>query len=893
MKALPSHFSQDSDRLARFQREAKVLASLNHPCIGAIYGLEESAGHQYLILEFVEGETLAERLVSGAIPVDEALSLAKQIADALEAAHEKGVVHRDLKPGNVMVTSDGAVKVLDFGLARTADGTPSTTHAPVNTDSPTLTSPVLVHSPTIPGVIMGTAGYMSPEQARGKPVDKRSDIFSFGCVLYEMLTGAQPFRGETVADSIGATLHKDSDFRALPAATPRRIRELLVSCLAKDRRNRLHDIGDARLEIERAIAGHEWTAIDAPTNSGTKKWLPFAAAGAVALLAAAAGWLAARSNTPTVPIAPKQTYYVSTTIPEKPLFGSVLGISPDARFVVYGATAEQDSESTKPDGVLAIRRLDRDETKVIEGSEGAMDAALSADGRWLAFVAAKDRARTKLLLKKISLEDGRPSGNAEVLCDLPAGGWYSICWSSDREIALAPGWKDSLLAVPSSGGEPRVVIKEAEKKQGIDNWGEIRPLIAGKSILASRWELVGQTIKERVEIVDLVAGTRTPLLANAGGATLVSANTIVARRNQSALIAMRFDPNTLQVVGEPVSVWSGAGVASAFFVSQNGTLAITVRSNEFTGRRLAWLDENGQPQPLAAQARPYGELSISPDGSRVGVVLDPSADSELPNDIWVHDLTRKTFNRIPTLGSTWLFAWSNDSQRLTYSVVTPDGFTIWDRRADGSGEPTKLYESGGGQIFIAPSAWSPDGKVLAIQRQDMSANSEDVLMLERQADGSPWKATPYINSPSSEHGLRFSPDGKWVLFCSVESGRHELNLQPFTGAAAGPKDATSGRVQISNSGHDGGCWWSPDGKEIRYIGADKQVLSVQVQTEPKLSVSLPKPLYSFKDLKTRSFTWAPDGRLMVVLQRDNERLNKIDLVVNFTEQLKASVPVGK
>ncbi|MBX3378937.1 MAG: serine/threonine protein kinase [Phycisphaeraceae bacterium] len=332
IKALSADFAGDPDRLARFQHEAKVLASLNHPGIAAIYGLEEANGHQYLILEYVAGESLADWLAKGPMPIDESLNLARQIATALEVAHEKGVIHRDLKPGNVMVTPDGVVKVLDFGLARTADGKPSTTTAPVATDSPTVISPArFAHSPTIPGVIMGTAGYMSPEQARGKPVDKRSDIFSFGCVLYEMLTGAQPFRGETVADAIGATLHKESDLSLLPPGTPRRVRDLLTNCLAKDRKDRLHDIGDARLELERAIGGQEWlSAAAAPGVRKTSRSLAVGAACALTLLAGGIGWLLASQFTPrppSAPVAPPQTFYVSTSLPSKPPYSGLVSTS--------------------------------------------------------------------------------------------------------------------------------------------------------------------------------------------------------------------------------------------------------------------------------------------------------------------------------------------------------------------------------------------------------------------------------------------------------------------------------------------------------------------------------------------------------------------------------------
>lgn len=865
IKALPVHLAQEPERLARFQREAKVLASLNHPNIGAIFGLEESDSRQYLILEFIDGETLGDRLVNGPVPVDEALTLAKQIAEALEAAHEKGVVHRDLKPSNVMVSESGQVKVLDFGLARTAEGSPTSTGLAPSPDSPTMP----VNSPTIPGAIMGTAGYMSPEQARGKPVDKRSDIFSFGCVLYEMLTGAGPFPGETVTDSLGAILHREPDWNLLPPRTPQRVRELLRSCLTKDRRNRLHDMGDARLELDRAINGQEWasTAHVHRTSRLTPLRVGGAAVAGAALLAA--GWLVGRSlHLPEQP-PPAQVFHVSTAVPAKPEFSTVVGIAPDARFVVYKAMPQLDADSPKPAGILVVRRLDRDELKLIDGTEGVMNAALSPDGRWLAFAVSKDQSQTKITLKKISLDNGRPTGTPETLCDLPAGGDYTLCWSSDREIVLASGWQQSLITVPAAGGEPRVVLKE-EQSKGIDVWGDLRPLVPGKSILASRWALVGQAIKERVEVVDLTTGTRTPLLANTGGAQVISGNVAIARRNQNTLIAARVDMNSLQIVGEPVTVWTGGNTGNSFFVSDSGTLAMIASPTDLSGRRLALLDAQGQPQPVAAPPRAYNAICVSPDGGRVVTNLSPAESAELPSELWIQDLSRATFRKLPTQGPSLEFIWSNDGQRLVYTSVAAEGFSIWQRRADGSGEPEKIYASAEVQVIALPSAWSPEGTTLAVVQTNVNSNSGDVLMLEQQAEGGAWKATPYLNSPSDEHALRFSPDGKWVIFCSVESGRHELYAQRFTGAESGAKDAASGRVQLSSTGHNGACWWSPDGKEIRYIDGDQQVMSVEVQTEPTFSASIPKKLYALKDLKTRNFAWTPDGHLMVILPGENE-----------------------
>jgi Tol biopolymer transport system component len=903
IKALPEHLSQDGERMARFQREAKVLASLNHPNIGAIYGLEEGAGHRYLILEFVDGETLAERLAGGPVPIAESLALAKQIADALEVAHEKGVVHRDLKPANVMLTSEGVVKVLDFGLARTAEGTPSSA-AIMAPDSPTVARA----SPTIPGVIMGTAGYMSPEQARGKAVDKRSDIFSFGCVLYEMLTGMGPFPGETVTDSLGAILHREPDWSRVPAGTPARVRDLLRTCLAKDRRNRLHDVGDARLELERAIAGQEWAHAKEARRADPSRAALVGVGLAVSVLAGSAGWLIASTSARPEAQRAAQALHLAATVPAKPELRAVVGISPDARFVVYLAWTEPEVDSVKPLGVLVVRRLDRDETTIIQGSEGAREGALSADGRWVAFAAAQDRTDKKAQLKKIALDDGRPMGAAETLCELPPGGSPTLCWSSDREIVMALPWNRTILAVSASGGEPRVVLQE-EQPDAIDTFGEIRPLVEGRSILLTRWTLGSQAVKEHADVVDLASGKRTTLLDNAGAAMRTPDGYLIARRSANALIAARIDLDPLQIVGEPVTIWTGSFVGS-FHTSRGGTLAMHTAPGAFAQRKLVRVDDQGNPQPIGAPMRSYGEVGVaSPDGGRIAVNLDPAAVNELPTDLWVYDVSRRTFTRIPTQGPSWRCVWSPDGQRVAYSTVNNSEFSVWERRADGSGEAVKMYASPEPHLLLAPMAWSPDGRVLAVLQVDMSSNSEDVLMLERETSGTAWRASPYLNAPANEHAARFSPDGKWVLFCSVETGRHELYAQRFTGAASGGRDALAGRVQVSTNGHDGDTWWSADGKEIRFIDGDRQVMSVQVLPEPVadaegdpkagatakpgLSVSLPKQLYSLKDMKARSWSWTPDGRLIGALEGDNERKNHIDLIVNFLGEVRSKVGSAK
>lgn len=905
IKALPADLAGDPDRLARFQREAKVLASLNHPNVGGIHGLEQADASQYLVLEYIEGETLASRLSDGPIPVPEALTLARQIAEALEAAHEKGIIHRDLKPGNVMVTPDGVVKVLDFGLARTAEGSPSSTNAVARADSPTVTAPVR-HSPTIPGAIMGTAGYMSPEQARGKPVDKRSDIFSFGCVLYEMLTGSQPFPGETATDSLGAILHREPNWSLLPATTQRRVRDLLTNCLAKDRKQRLHDIGDARLELDRAISGQEWAAAAASAPaSRSPRVFAVGAACVLALLAGGVGWMLASRMAHPAPLAPPQTFHVSTAIPSKHHLQTLSGISPDARFLVYTAWPDLEPDSTKPGGVLVVRRLDRDETIVLEGTEGARTAALSPDGRWVAYSGAKDRAGTKFTLKRIALDDGRPSGKPETICELTQGSQFQLGWASDREVVFAPELEQAIYAVAASGGEPRTVLR-LERPEEASSWGEFVPLVAGRAMLSTHYVFTGEKLKVNLEVIELDSGKRTIVLPDAGNAQVLTDSArgetllVFERLGQTNLFAVRFDMSSLRTLGEPVRVWSG-GTVDGFELSPSGTLALATRPSEFTDRRLAWINVNGPPEPLPVPPRAFSEIAVSPDGGRVLANLQVADPSDVTSELWIQDLTRRTSTRIPIQGFAMGPLWSPNGQSIMYGSFDADEFSIVERPASGSGEPVKVFVSPiAAQKVAGPSAWSPDAKILAIVQHDIKSNKSDVLMLEQEAGDSggagktTWKATPYLNSPADdEHALRFSPDGKWVLFCSVQSGRHELYMQRFTGTGAGVEDAKAGRVQISTNGHDGAAWWSPDGKEIRFIDADRQVVSVELQTEPTLAVSLPKVLHSLKELKTSGFTWGPDGRTMVILQGENELATRIDVVVNFAEEIRTKMSATK
>jgi len=424
-------------------------------------------------------------------------------------------------------------------------------------------------------------------------------------------------------------------------------------------------------------------------------------------------------------------------------------------------------------------------------------------------------------------------------------------------------------------------------------------------MLATHFSIADQKFKVNTEAIDLVTGKRTIVLPDTGSPRLLADSThgghllVAVKSDQASLVAVRLDVGELRTIGDPMRMWSGNAI-NQFSLSPSGTLALSTRPSDFSDRRLALLDDKGQPQPIPGPTRAYSEIVVSPDGGRVLANMEVSTPGELTSELLVQDLTRKTSSRIPIQGFAMGLMWSNNGQRIVHGSFADDAFTIIERPASGSGDAIKMLATPlalAQQMYVQPTAWSPDGKILAIAQTDMKVNKSDVLMLEQETgggaegagSGKSWKATPYLNTLVDEHALRFSPDGKWVLFCSVESGRHELYIQRFTGSANGVRDAAAGRTQVSTNGHDGAGWWSPDGKENRFVDNDRQVVSVEVKTEPTIAVTLPKVLYSIKDLKTMNFSWTPDGRMMVILRGENELSSRIDLVVNFNEEIRSKL----
>lgn len=822
VKALPAHLLQDPDRLARFQREAKVLASLNHPGIGAIYGLEEANGHQYLILEFVEGETLADRLAKGPIPVDEALSLAKQMAEALEAAHEKGVVHRDLKPGNVMITPDGAVKVLDFGLARTADSAPSNTNVPALADSPTVTSPArYAHSPTIPGVIMGTAGYMSPEQARGKPVDKRSDIFSFGCVLYEMLTGAPPFQGETVADAIGATLHKESDLNLLPPNVPVRVRDLLVSCLAKDRKNRLHDIGDARLELERAIAEPRGAG---GSTAAARPWWRSAGVLATISLVALTGLTSAFLLRPSSDGARsgQRVLRTSLALPKGMTFPEgyrAMAVSPDGAQVVLSLAAKDGL--TAPS--LFLRPLSRLEFRPLAGTDGALFPFWSPDGKSLAFFAGGK-------LKRLDLADGI----VRDLCDapVPRGG----SWGSKGTIVFAPGAGGGLMSVSDTGGTPAPVTKTTTPGES-HRLPQMLP--DGQRFLY----YIQNTAADGVYAYDPATKQSRLLLTGWTEAIFVEPGLLVFARDEN-LLAQPFDVYRLELMGkaQPLAADVYYDKTRAYMnagLSPQGTLMYQMVSPQLRFR-LAWMDRKGERTSLPVEPLAINQsigARLSKGGRHAAVSL---TGNRLENSISVIDLERgiRTPLGDPAVTFTWGNLWGPGDQSVIGSEVRADkqGLTILPING---GPGTRIWEGESG-FENGPESLTPDGKTILLTRSGLTDKLPDIMTFSFAENESP---KPFMQTPEGEWSPRLSPSGDIVAYLV---GREDdwsgpVKLVTFPTPVAPVQVSTIPALSVSY------FWINPD--ELAWVDPSRKVWSATITAKDgQINVGPPTPMFGGQPL---------------------------------------------
>jgi Tol biopolymer transport system component len=870
LKVLPAAFAREPDRLARFSREAQVLAALNHQHIAAIYGLERAASGEpsvhALVLEFVEGQTLADLIARGPLRLDEALSIGRQIAEALEAAHEQGIIHRDLKPANVKVRPDGTVKVLDFGLAKvfspddgrsTASGSPSKTPANLTT----VQSPVM----TAHGIILGTATYMAPEQARGRAADRRSDVWSFGCILFEMLSGTRAFSGDDIADTLAAILRAQPDWSRLPAETPLTIVRLLKRCLEKDPRRRLPAIASARFDLEDAVAGPaEETVADRAKSAPGRRVAPWVAAAALVVGAAGGSvvtWRRAQlalSDQPVIQFAiprPENAllagYHRPGSVTSQPQFA----ISPDGRHIVIVANT---------DGVEALwlRPLDTNAIRMLPGTEGASQPFWSPDSRFVAYFANGK-------LKKLGLAGGPPIP----ICDTGegrGGSWGRddvIVFKSERPETEMESSGRGLQRVPAGGGPVTAATTVDDPGVVSHAWPYFLP--DGRTFLyvaissANSWEI-------RVGALGSTTATR---IGNTQSASIYGAGHIFFWRDGSVL-AQRFDPEAIRTVGDPFAVAGGVGRGWAgdmsFSVSPAGTVvhAQAVRSSM---TQLNWLDRAGRPLGTAGEPARNAAFALSPDARWIIVTREGEAAPR--QQLWLIDVSRNLSSQF-TFGTSnsSLPVWSPDGARVAFAKDDGQiGFDIFLKPAHADGPEERLLQKGGSQI---PSDWSQDGRFVLFTQ--VNARDLDVWALPLSGDRKPF---PITRTPSQEEGATFSPDGRWIAYQSDESGENEIFVQPFPAATS--------RQRITHGGGRAPQWRASDGKELYYFARDGSLMAVAVSDGMRRGD--PQRLFPTEYNRRRGrrfFSVTGDGqRFLVPVYRDPVPATPLTVIVNWPATL--------
>jgi serine/threonine protein kinase/Tol biopolymer transport system component len=863
IKILPEEFSHDADRVARFQREAKLLASLNHQNIAAIYGLEESDGTNFIVMELIEGDTLADQIKTGAIPVKEALKLALQIAEALEAAHEKGVIHRDLKPANIKVTPDGKVKVLDFGLAKVFAGE----QADLNLSN----SPTLSVAATQQGVILGTAAYMSPEQARGKSVDQKADVWAFGVVLFEMLTGKPLFSGDDISQTLARVLERKPDFSTLPTYLHPKIVEMLERCLEKEARNRYSGIADARVDIQKVLADRGGALVPPPAKAGSGKTMSWIAS-AIALTALIVGtvvWILR----PSPPSEPKRVIRFTYELPIGQQFsttsrgnGITLAISPDGDRFVYGTT----------DG-LYLREMDQLDARHISGTnKDSLRPFFSPDGKWIGYFSSSDRK-----LKKVAISGGAPVS----ICDPGPLGDYAS-WSSDNTILYSDPRK-GVMRVSADGGTPDMLIK-GSAKEGFPVAHQMLP--DGKTLLFSNILPKGS----QLVVQSLKSSQRTVLVDNPGGFGIYLPTGHLVYSTGGGFCGVSFDLHKLKITCDPVPL---IGYGWNSFVSNSGTLVSIPLANEVRAvneSSLVWVDQKGKEEPIPATAGYYGTLRISPDGTKVAVTIR-DRDNRNKSNIWILDLIRGPLTPLTrSEGSDRNPIWTPYSKEVIFNSDR-EGWGIYMKAANGTGEAKHVFSLPG--RYIAPGSISGDGKTLLFAERGVSMDSGgevpnwDISMLSMEGEQ---KKRVLLKDTYDEQIPEISPKGQYMAYESTETGRPEVYIRSFP-------DVNKERQPVSTNGGQSPIW-SPDGKQLYYLARSDdivKILAVTVETEPILKLGPPKELFQGQYLlagwdihpKSKKFLMVkPPASISAALAAPIPR--KVNIVLNWFEELKDRVPVN-
>ena len=877
IKVLPDALAQNPESLARFEREAKLLAALNHPNIASIYGTEEAGGHRLLVLEYVPGETLASRIARGPLPLDEALDVCRQIALAIEAAHEGGIIHRDLKPGNVKVTPDGQVKVLDFGLAK---GGAAASGAEL------AQSPTLTYSPTGIGVILGTAGYMSPEQARGKLLDRRTDIWSFGCVLFECLAGRQIFEGETVSDTIARILEREPEWAALPAQTPPKIRELLRRCLEKDVRKRQRDIGDARIELEEALAARSSTSriavSDMPSAKPRARWPVWLAAAALLLAIGAAGGVAvwkaigASASTVTGPVR------LSVTIPSSIRATYVGFTATGSNLLMFGFPKQPDGTEGRRAQVY-FRPFDHYEFKPIPGTDGATSYWRSPEGRWLAIRALVSEQSSQARLLKVPLDGSSPPvalGDWE-------DDWEDLVWLENDDLLILAETGASVFRLPSGGGARKPPVKiDTGQATGIASLQTGLPGDRGVFLRMESWGPRGY--QQDLWMLDPDSGKASRIIENASSPIYVRSGHVVFSRN-TALMAVPFDLQKQALAGDVVALTDGlranTWANAEFEISESGHLTYAPGGLLGADRQLIAVDPSGVVTPFNTDKRPFeSALRASRDGKRVAVVV-PNAKGTY--ETWVGEANRPGLTRALTLPNADCSepVWSPDGQLLAYSRFARDKDDGVYLQRVGSGEPARLILAlSSRQEFVSPTSWLPDGSGIVVTK--FNDGKPDLVLVPLSSSGEPGRVKGIRSSPAAECCGRVSPDGQLIAFESDESGRHEVQVAAFgAGGTIGPP-----LVITSGGGND--PVWSADSRRVFYRRNPDKLMAVAIDTKPALRAEAPVLVHDFRKLRVDPSLWdvLPDGRVLAVQRGEGEDdLTSFNIVLNWFDEMRGRV----
>jgi Protein kinase domain/WD40-like Beta Propeller Repeat len=861
IKILPNEFSRDAQRMARFDREAKVLASLNHPNIAAIYGIEEANAVRALVMEFIDGPTLADRVKQAPLPLDETLLIAKQIAQALEYAHERNIIHRDLKPSNVKITPNGEAKVLDFGLAKALQDDFSVTDI--------SSSPTLSQAATQAGMLLGTAAYMSPEQARGKKVDRRADIWAFGAVLYEMLTGKPAFLEETTSDTLAAVIRGEPDWSALPENVPTSIIRLLGRCLTKDQNQRLRDIGEARIAIDGTISGTpEQTVGTLAATTEPSLWrraLPWALAVIAIVLAIAFStmyWRGIREEPrPVMQLSLPLAEALAGVFDANP--GSPFALAPDGSQIVYVA-----SVAGKPQQ-LYLRALEQQTATPIPGTENAIQPFFSPDGQWVGFFALGK-------MRKISLH----GGPVTPLCDAPVP--HGANWASDDMITFAPNFGSGLLRISATGGTPKILTTPNAKEQEISHrWPQVLP--GGKFLLFTIQ--VGSAFSfddAWIAVLSLETGKWHTVIKGGSYARYVSSGHIVYAHS-GALMAVPFDLKRMEVTGSPMPVREGVVTTALtsggaeYDVTESGLLAYVPGNARPPVRTLVWVDRNGATRNVPAPEKYYSSPRLSPDGKLLALQVNENGSP----DIWVYEFARNTLTRLtfgPGVSSSPL--WTADGRRIVYNTRT-DSPSFRSKLADGSGAEETLFGKEFDDQGAAPLAVSPDSKTLLFSSSSAGRLAIEALSL----DGS-GRIQPFLQSSFNIATAKFSPDGRWVVYSSDESGQWEIYVQPFPGPG--------GKWMVSSGGGQYPRWTS-NGREIFYRSGDK-VMAVPVETQPAFKAGTPWMWFPGEGyVGLGNYDIAADSEHLVMLKQEDTSTSpkELNVILNWSEELKRRAPAGK